>query len=591
MNASPRLSFFRLGLVALAVFAVTPYLHSQSMMLRNNHSNFGGIAINRGDFNGDGILDIVTANNSTSSVSVYFGRADGTFAAPIDTNTGLPASDLALGDFNNDGKLDIAISNNTGRSAQVLLGNGNGTFQPAELISLDGQAVSITASDFNNDGKVDLAIGITQFGSLILNEIEVLQGDGAGHFALAATLGLGGTNSLVSKIRVGDFNKDGKVDIAVLQQQELNAWFGNGNFTFEQHRLAEFPQANDMNTGDLNQDGFTDILISTFDGGSTGSASTGGVLAFLGTPTHNFVSQNAILSSNFSGSSATYGSPSEMIAADVNGDGINDIVALDDDASSQNGVYIWLGTATGGFQPTPVRFIYTTDRNKVAMVAGDFNRDGKIDFAATLLGNSTMEVLLNATPRAACQKNASDPSMTVCQPQEATFSNSPLHIVAKGTSSKTVTDINVYVDNVLKGQFAASSIDQLFTMPTGSHFVVVKGFDSTGASFRSDRHVTIYTGAAGQTCPTSSTGLSINICLPAQNATLHSPVQIFANAYSPRPITAIQVYIDNQLVFNDTTASEVNKLFSMSLGSHFIVVKFFDANGNQINSSRTITVQ
>ncbi len=589
MYASPRFSLLRLGLVALAVVAVTPYLHSQSMMLRNNHSNFGGIAINRGDFNGDGILDIVTANNSTSSVSVYFGRSDGTFAAPIDTNTGIGASDLALGDFNNDGKLDVAITNTTGRSAQVLLGNGNGTFQPAQLISLDGQAVSITASDFNNDGKMDLAIGITQFGSLILNEIEVLQGDGAGHFALAATLGLGANNSLVRKIRVGDFNNDGKVDIAVLQQQALNVFFGNGNFTFDFLALADFQQANDMNTGDLNQDGFTDILLSTFDGGSTGSASTGGVLAFFGTPTRNLTSQDAILSSNISGTSSSYGSPSEMVAADVNGDGINDIVALDDDALSANGVYVWTGNPDGSFQQTPTKFIYTTDRNKVAMVAGDFNRDGKIDFAATLIGNSTMEVLLNATTRAACQKNLSDPSMTVCQPQEATFSNSPLHIIAKGNSSKTVTDINVYIDNVLKGQFAASSIDKTFTVANGSHFVVVKGFDSTGASFRSDRHVTIFTGAPGQTCPVSPV-LSVHICLPAQNATLHSPVQIFANGYSPQPITSIQVYIDNQLVFNDLTASEVNKLFSMSLGSHFIVVKFFDANGNIISDSRTITV-
>jgi hypothetical protein len=582
MNASPRCSFFRLGLLALAVFAVTPYLHSQSMMLRNNHSNFGGIAINRGDFNGDGILDIVTANNSTSSVSVYLGRADGTFAAPIDTNTGIGANDLAVGDFNNDGKLDIAISNNTGRSVQVLLGNGNGTFQPAQMISIDGQSVSITTSDFNNDGKMDLAIGITQFGSLILNEIEVLQGDGAGHFALAATLGLGANNPLVQKIRVGDFNNDGKVDIAVLQQQALNVLFGNGNFTFDQVPVASFSLANDMTTGDVNQDSFTDILLSTFNGGTSGSASTGTVEAYFGTPGRQFTHSTAIGSSSF-------GSPSEMVAADVNGDGINDIAALDDDELSANGLYVWLGNADGTYQQTPTKFIYTTDRNKVAMVAGDFNRDGKIDFAATLVGNSTMEVLLNATLRAACQKNLANPSMTVCQPQEATFSNSPLHIIAKGNSSKTVTDINVYIDNVLKGQFAASSIDKTFTVANGSHFVVVKGFDSTGASFQSDRHVTIFTGAPGQTCAVAPT-LSVHICLPAQNATLHSPVQIFANGYSPRPITSIQVYIDNQLVFNDLTASEVNKLFSMSLGSHFIVVKFFDANGNEISDSRTITV-
>jgi hypothetical protein len=67
-------------------------------------------------------------------------------------------------------------------------------------------------------------------------------------------------------------------------------------------------------------------------------------------------------------------------------------------------------------------------------------------------------------------------------------------------------------------------------------------------------------------------------------------VQIFANSYSPRPITAIQVYIDNNLVFNDPTSTEVNKLLNVGLGSHFIVVKAWDATGNSVTDSRTITV-
>jgi hypothetical protein len=582
MYASPRFSLLRLGLIVLAVVAVTPYLHSQSMMLRNNHSNFGGIAINRGDFNGDGILDIVTANNSTSSVSVYFGRADGTFAAPIDTNTGLPASDMALGDFNNDGKLDVAISNNGGHTVQVLLGNGNGTFQPAETIQTDGSAVSIAASDFNNDGKMDLAVGVAQSAPFV-NEVEVLQGDGAGHFSLATVLSTFSNGSFVKKVRAGDFDNDGKADLAVLEQSGIDIEIGNGNFTFSSSSTLAGFQANDMTTGDLNQDGSTDILLSTFDGGSSGSVSTGTVLAVSIDAGNRGTTFRTVIASG------PFGSPSEMIAADVNGDGINDIVALDDDSTSANGVYVWIGNPDGTFQQTPIKFIYTTDLNTTALVAGDFNRDGKTDFAATLLSNSTMEVLLNATPRAPCQKNTANPSMTVCQPQDATFSNSPLHIVAQGNSSNTVTDINVYIDNVLQGQFAASSIDKTFTVANGGHFVVVKGFDSTGASFQSNRHVTIFTGAPGQTCPVSPV-LSMHICFPAQNATLHSPVQIFANGYSPRPITSIQVYIDNQLVFNDLTSSEVNKLFSMSLGSHFIVVKFFDANGNIISDSRTITV-
>jgi hypothetical protein len=579
----------RLFLPVFIAATTNSSIHAQeSMMLRNNSSPAPGVAINRGDFNNDGIIDLVTANNSsTNSVSVYLGRADGTFASPVTTATGHQANDLAFGDFNNDGKLDIAVSNVDSNTVQILLGNGDGTFTVGDTILLDAVPASITTSDFNNDGKMDLAVGIgvTSNQGVTTNEVVILQGDSVGHFAKVNTLNFGTSIGLVTKVRVGDFNADGKVDIAVLAQKAIDALTGNGDFTFAADVIAQYAQTNDMTTGDMNQDGFTDILVSWFD--SAGGLS-GGVDEFLGTTTLGGFTHVGLIPS-----STAYESPRQIIAADVNGDGINDVVGLDDDSTSANGVYVWTcdGEFEGSCNPTPTKFIYTTDRDKTALVAGDFNRDGKIDFAATEVGNSTLEVLLNATPRAACQKKAVSPSVTVCQPQEATFSNSPLHIVASAFSNNPANVMDVYIDNQLQASFPSQSFDSYFSLPNGDHFVVVKGWQADGTSFQSDRHVTIFSGAAGQTCAApSSTALSVNACLPAQNATLHSPVQIFANSYSPRPITAIQVYIDNNLVFNDPTSTEVNKLFNVGLGSHFIVVKAWDATGNSVTDSRTITV-
>ena len=584
MSRSIRLSL-RL-IPALAALMVSSLIHAQeSMMLRNNGSPATGIAINRGDFNNDGIIDLVTANSSaTNSVSVYLGRADGTFAVPITTATGHVANDLAFGDFNNDGKLDVAVSTIDSNTVQILLGNGDGTFTVGDTILLDAVPASITTSDFNNDGKMDLAVGIgvsNQSGAT--NEVVILQGDGAGHFAKVNTLNFGTSIGLVTKVRVGDFNADGKVDIAVLTQQAVDALTGNGDFTFAADVVAQYVQTNDMNTGDMNQDGFTDILVSWFD---TAGGLSGGMDEFLGMPgIGNFTLHGLIPSST------TYESPRQIIAADVNGDGINDVVGLDDDSTAANGVYVWTCNGEGSCNPTPTKFIYSTDRDKQALVAGDFNRDGKIDFAATEVSNGTLEVLLNATPRAVCQKNVVAPAVTVCQPQEATFSNSPLHIVASAFSNNPVNVMDVYIDNQLQASFPSQSFDQFFSLPNGDHFLVVKGWQADGTSFQSDRHVSIFSGAAGQTCAApSSTALSVNTCLPAHAATLHSPVQIFANSYSPRPITAIQVYIDNNLVFNDPTSTEVNKLFDMGLGSHFIVVKAWDATGNSVVDGRTITV-
>src|SRR5262249_61816447 len=121
-----------LRLAAFVVLAASSFICAQvSMMLRNNHSTGGASAINHGDFNNDGILDLITANiSSTASVSVYLGRADGTFDPPINTNTGQTGTDLGFGDFNNDGKLVVAIVGFGNTIFQGLLGNRDVVFQP-----------------------------------------------------------------------------------------------------------------------------------------------------------------------------------------------------------------------------------------------------------------------------------------------------------------------------------------------------------------------------------------------------------------------------------------------------------------------------
>ncbi|HEV2992222.1 MAG TPA: VCBS repeat-containing protein, partial [Candidatus Angelobacter sp.] len=365
-------SLLRLGVSALVILAATFIYAQESMMLRNNNAPAVGVAINQGDFNRDGILDLVTANIN-GTVSVFPGRADGTFAPPITTTTGHQPNDLAFGDFNNDGKLDVAVSNIDSNTVQILLGNGDGTFTLGDTILLDQVPASITTSDFNNDGKLDLAVGIgviTNQG-VTTNEIEMLQGDGAGHFARVNTLHFG-TSPLITKVRVGDFNADGKVDIAVVLGGWIDVLTNVGNFNFGADIISgAYSQINDMNTGDLNQDGFTDILVSWSD--AVGSRN-GGVDVYYGTSSEgSFIFKRPIPAGG-----SLYESPGQIIAADVNGDGINDIVGLDNDSTFADGVYVWLCNGDGSCDPTPTKFIYTTNGAKQAMVAGDFNRDGKI---------------------------------------------------------------------------------------------------------------------------------------------------------------------------------------------------------------------
>src|SRR3982750_3886097 len=81
-----------------------------------------------GDFNGDGKLDLATANNNANTVSILLGNGDGTFGANTDFNVGNRPRSVAVGDFNLDGKLDLAVANGSSNTVSILLGNGDGTF-------------------------------------------------------------------------------------------------------------------------------------------------------------------------------------------------------------------------------------------------------------------------------------------------------------------------------------------------------------------------------------------------------------------------------------------------------------------------------
>jgi hypothetical protein len=106
--------------------------------------------------NGDGILDIITANSNSNDASVLLGIGNGTFGAKTDFGTGTEPFSVTLGDVNGDGKLDIITANGTSNTASVLLGNGNGTFQTQVPYGTGTKPTSVTLGDVNGDGRLDI---------------------------------------------------------------------------------------------------------------------------------------------------------------------------------------------------------------------------------------------------------------------------------------------------------------------------------------------------------------------------------------------------------------------------------------------------
>ena len=151
-----------------------------------------------GDFNGDGIPDIIVlakeANHGGTSLYTLLGNGDGTFRDGFITSPTLYGSRIVAGDFNKDGKQDIVIAGALDAAGtvglQVFLGDGNGTFKAGPATTGLRTAPSpyfgdfkVVAADFNTDGYPDVAVlnGYSSQGGLD-KSIEVYQNDGSGFF-------------------------------------------------------------------------------------------------------------------------------------------------------------------------------------------------------------------------------------------------------------------------------------------------------------------------------------------------------------------------------------------------------------------------
>ncbi len=116
------------------------------------------------DFNGDGNLDFAVVNQGDGTVSIYFGRQDGSFAKSADYAVGAGPDAIAVGDFNGDGKPDLAVTNQNCNnscgpgSVAVLLNRGDGTFQAAISYVTGTDPVAVVIGDFDDDGEIDLAV-------------------------------------------------------------------------------------------------------------------------------------------------------------------------------------------------------------------------------------------------------------------------------------------------------------------------------------------------------------------------------------------------------------------------------------------------
>jgi len=420
-------------------FSTVPGLAFPTTMSSSSETPLGMAS---GDLNNDGKIDLVVGNGDT--IAIWLGNGDGTFRQGTSYASIGNSGYVTVSDLDGDGNLDIYSglangglysgddSNNA--SAYALMGNGDGTFQGAPTIT--AQYTGNNLGDINGDGIPDLITNIlNQYNEpTLIFSVEL--GTGKGTFTPVSTITLPATitvtssqflnpvtlssaNATIVSYAVGDLNGDGKADLAFLADYNgVNVYFvslSNGDGTFATPVGYGTPQiapsngyditttVGNLEIGDFNHDGKADLIFNFNDiAGPFGNGLYLQGLAVL-PGTGNGTTYNAPIFTYTYNSTTTptanNNAPTVDLVADLNGDGIPDLIVTSSSFAIVNSfgvitstIQTYTGKGDGTFN-SPNTVLSTNKLGPV--VLADFNHDGKLDIAAlgeiALTSNNTAQ--------------------------------------------------------------------------------------------------------------------------------------------------------------------------------------------------------
>lgn len=334
------------------------------------------------DINGDGHLDIVTANGDSSSLSVLLGDGAGGFATARNFPTGAFPTSLALADVDGDGHLDAVTANTDTHDLSLLLGDGKGGFSAPVTLPLgpDAEPFGVAIADVTGDGVPDIVTANRTWDDSpfpppeLAGTVSVLAGTGGGKFAPAVQLSLGDLEGRAHSVAIADVTGDGLPDIVVTRPLantvSVLASDGAGGFAPALNRPTGVGPT-PLLIADITADGHPDIV--------TGNAISGSVSVLPGDGSGGI---------GFAGNSASGAYPHSVAAVDLNGDGHPDVVTANLDS---NDISVLINDGKGGFA-AEVR--YAVGHGPTWVTVGDLNSDGHPDLVVANLGETTVSVLL-----------------------------------------------------------------------------------------------------------------------------------------------------------------------------------------------------
>jgi len=344
-----------------------------------------------GDFNGDGKQDFVVANGGDNNLWLYYGKGDGTFNLPVIVPVTLGQSPVwvATGDLRGNGRTDLVVAEVDSNSVGVFLNNGDGTFTES-AIPLEGPATFLLVGDFNKDGKLDIVAPLNFAGNGASADYLVLL-PGLGNGTFGAPIGTLAGNFAPSIIWAAsaDVNGDGYPDLLLLndfvQDVAVQIYLNNKDGTFTAGQVVTTELYLSGLLFDANGDGIPDVVL-------LGNPDT--LWVFPGNGDGTFNASNPGL---FGVGDLGLG----MVEADVNGDGHPDVIVAGtffnvggpgSGVEAGNQICVLEGDGKGNFGPPKV---YRGDSSSASLAVGDFNGDGHPDVVTANQDNDSATVFLN----------------------------------------------------------------------------------------------------------------------------------------------------------------------------------------------------
>jgi hypothetical protein len=331
-----------------------------------------------GDVNNDGKLDIVVADGGTNNVLIFLGYGNGSFATSMTISTGdnsWPTA-IAITDFNKDGSLDVAATTSGSNKVDILLGYGNGSFATITTYPTGNGSypIAITVSDFNKDDRLDIAVVNRD-----TSNIGIFLGYGNGSFANQVTYSAG-THEIPCSIVVIHFDGDSKLYIITANYDSdtigIFLGYGDGTFSLTGLHLTEIGSTpTQVSVGDFNNDNRLDIAVVNH--------GTNDVLVYFGF-------EHGVFYEGMPYSTGTGSGPQSLAIGDFNNDNRLDFVTANfytDDI----GVFLGYGNAPfGGI----TLYSIGSGSQPYAAAIGDFNNDGLLDVVIANYGTNNVDILL-----------------------------------------------------------------------------------------------------------------------------------------------------------------------------------------------------